>query len=195
MYDNRFRYGGEKFRYNPEIPTAYPTAPAAYKGMDISPGIIAHYNAMSALQAAVNSFMEDSAKEKSETKCVPGIKTVIRHDRATIIYWDDNTRTVVKCKEGDMYDPYYGFCACVCKKLYGGSSAVRDIARIPREPRPKKSKRDKTALSGRSIVLHLDLVDPDNEAFSSPAKPKTYSEWVDSFDKKIAKAMRGVGRR
>lgn len=33
---------------------------------------------------------------------------VIFHDPATIVYWADGTKTVVKCAEGDTYSPIAG---------------------------------------------------------------------------------------
>lgn len=60
-------------------------------------------------------------------KSVPGIKNVIFNNPATIVFWEDGTKTVVKCMEGYIYDEYTGFMAAVCKKLFGSSSAVRKI--------------------------------------------------------------------
>ena len=44
---------------------------------------------------------------------------VIFNDPATIVFWKDGTKTVVKCMEGDIYNPEVGLAMCVCKKLYG----------------------------------------------------------------------------
>lgn len=43
---------------------------------------------------------------------------VIFNDPATIVFWKDGTKTVVKCMEGDTYNPEVGLAMCVCKKLY-----------------------------------------------------------------------------
>lgn len=47
------------------------------------------------------------------------IKKVIFNGPATIILWDDGTKTVVKCKEGDPYSKEAGFALCLLKKLSG----------------------------------------------------------------------------
>ena len=47
------------------------------------------------------------------------ISKVIFHDPATIIYWSDNTRTVVKCSKDDIYDPEKGMAMAICKKILG----------------------------------------------------------------------------
>lgn len=49
------------------------------------------------------------------------IKKVIYNGPATIILWDDRTKTVVKCKEGDSYSPEAGFALAVLKRLTGNN--------------------------------------------------------------------------
>lgn len=56
---------------------------------------------------------------------VPGIKKVIYSGMKTIILWEDKTKTIVSCKEGDIFDPYMGFCAAVMKKLFGSTSKIK----------------------------------------------------------------------
>ena len=49
----------------------------------------------------------------------PKIKRVIFHDPATIVFWDDGTKTVVKCMEGDTYSKEVGLAMCISKKMLG----------------------------------------------------------------------------
>lgn len=51
-------------------------------------------------------------------KC-PEIKNVIFNDRATIVFWTDDTKTVVVCNEDEVFDKWYGIAMCHMKKLYG----------------------------------------------------------------------------
>lgn len=44
------------------------------------------------------------------------IKKVIYNPPATIVFWDDNTKTVAKCNDSDCYSPEAGFAICVAKK-------------------------------------------------------------------------------
>ena len=60
----------------------------------------------------------DISKPKMTHGC-PGIKKVIFNDPATIVLWDDGTKTVVKCSEGDTYSEWSGLAFCICKKLMG----------------------------------------------------------------------------
>lgn len=50
------------------------------------------------------------------------IKEVIFSNPATIILWDDGTRTVCKTYGEDIYNPESGLVICIIKKLYGGSN-------------------------------------------------------------------------
>lgn len=49
----------------------------------------------------------------------PTIKKVIFSDPATIVFWTDNTKTIVRCGENDIYDPEKGVAMCCMKKLLG----------------------------------------------------------------------------
>ena len=55
-------------------------------------------------------------------------RKVIFHAPATIVLWEDGTRTVVKCDPGDTYDPKYGLALCYMKKALGNTSrALNDV--------------------------------------------------------------------
>ncbi len=57
-------------------------------------------------------------------------KEIIYNDAATIVYWTDGTKTVVKCNENDEYSEYFGFIAAVAKKMYGGTGPINQIIKI-----------------------------------------------------------------
>ena len=57
------------------------------------------------------------------------IRDVIFNNPATIIIWNDGTKTVVKCQQGDEYDPERGFLLCVAKKMFGNRGGYNDIMR------------------------------------------------------------------
>jgi len=52
-------------------------------------------------------------------------KPPIFNPPATICYWTDGTKTVVKCQEGDTYSPEAGLALCYMKKVLGNTS--RDL--------------------------------------------------------------------
>lgn len=49
----------------------------------------------------------------------PKIKHVIFNGPATIVFWQDDTKTVVKCREGDTFDPEKGIAMAIAKKVLG----------------------------------------------------------------------------
>ena len=46
---------------------------------------------------------------------------------ATIVFWKDGTKTVVKRAEGTKADNYNAFCAALAKKVYGTNSMTKKI--------------------------------------------------------------------
>ena len=55
----------------------------------------------------------------SYMRVTPGIRKVIYNDPATIVFWNDGTKTVVKCMEGDTFSREMGLAMCICKKVLG----------------------------------------------------------------------------
>lgn len=49
----------------------------------------------------------------------PRIKNVIFNEPATIVFWEDGSKTVVKCQDGDIFDPEKGLTMAITKKVYG----------------------------------------------------------------------------
>lgn len=47
------------------------------------------------------------------------IKKVIFNYPATIVLWEDGTKTVVKCTQDEPYDPEKGLALCVAKRALG----------------------------------------------------------------------------
>lgn len=47
------------------------------------------------------------------------IEKVIFNGPATIVFWSDGTKTIVKCTEDDIYDQEKGLAMAICKKVLG----------------------------------------------------------------------------
>ena len=67
--------------------------------------------------------IKENAMTMKEKYAIPSIKKVIYNPPATIVYWCDGTKTVVKCCEADIYDTEKGFAMAVIKKLCGNEPA------------------------------------------------------------------------
>ena len=57
---------------------------------------------------------------------IPEVKKVIFNDPATIVYWKDGTKTVVKCQKGDYFDTEKGFAMAFLKKCWGNKGNFND---------------------------------------------------------------------
>ena len=55
------------------------------------------------------------------------VDRVIFNDPATIVFWKDGTKTIVKTMEGRTFNPYEGFCVATTKKMFGSNSAIKRI--------------------------------------------------------------------
>lgn len=55
------------------------------------------------------------------------IKNVIFKAPATIVFWNDGTKTVVKCEERDTYDPEKGLAMAIARKALGNKGNYYDI--------------------------------------------------------------------
>ena len=55
------------------------------------------------------------------------IKNVIFNPPATIVLWQDGTKTVVKCGEGDTYSKETGLAICIAKKALGNKGNYNEV--------------------------------------------------------------------
>ena len=64
-------------------------------------------------------MIDDLTKEDDIPSAYFVIDKVIFNPPATIVFWKDGTKTVVKCKEGEEFSEWAGIALCLAKKLYG----------------------------------------------------------------------------
>lgn len=58
---------------------------------------------------------------------LPDIVNVIYNKPATIVFWADGTKTVVKCQPGDKWSKEVGLAMAIVKKTYGNSGNYNNI--------------------------------------------------------------------
>ena len=56
---------------------------------------------------------------QTEVSLTPAIKDVIFNPPATIVFWSDNTKTVVRAQDDESYDPEKGLAMAISKKMLG----------------------------------------------------------------------------
>ena len=55
------------------------------------------------------------------------IENVIFNDPATIVFWEDRTKTVVKVADGETFDPGKGLAMAIAKKYFGNGSSYYKV--------------------------------------------------------------------
>jgi len=63
----------------------------------------------------------------SATYNYPIVEKIIYNNPATIVYWTDGSKTVVKTMEGDTFDQTYGFAMAFLKKVYGANMKIKRL--------------------------------------------------------------------
>lgn len=79
-----------------------------------------HYSVDIKASLLLGSIMTEGKNQNS-------IKKVIFNNPATIVIWNDGTKTIVKCQEGDTYSKELGFAMCLAKKFLGNKGNFNDI--------------------------------------------------------------------
>lgn len=77
----------------------------------------------------VDSSYFDLYKKGNHVICADSIliKRVIFNGPATIVFWNDGTKTIVKCQEGDSFDKEKGIALCIAKKVLGNQSNFNNV--------------------------------------------------------------------
>lgn len=89
------------------------------------------------------TFFPNEIFLKQDASSVIPVKIVFNNP-ATVVFWKDGTKTVVKRQKGTPFNKYYGYLAALGKKLHGSTIKVeRMIEQIGIEEKPAKKVRKK----------------------------------------------------
>lgn len=73
------------------------------------------------------AIVDELLSDEQNPKCTPPvqftIRTVIFNEPAVVVYWADDTKTVVKCGENDTFDPEKGLAMAISKKVFGNKAS------------------------------------------------------------------------
>lgn len=100
------------------------------------------------MEAALSWLFKNGSyirKELPVSAISNSIDKVIFDDPATVILWNDGTRTVVHTQDGEPYDKEKGFAMAVCKKIFGNE---RDYYHVFKRWFRKGEDRSKNEVSG-----------------------------------------------
>ena len=80
------------------------------------------------MEFSLTSFMRQVYKNLFLKDFKP--KKIIKSGDRTIVFWGDDTKTIVKRSDDTADDLYSAFCAALAKKIYGSNSQVKKILRM-----------------------------------------------------------------
>ena len=89
---------------------------------------------------------------------IPEIKNVIFNDPATIVFWGDGTKTVVKCQDGDEFDPEKGLAMAIAKKAYGNKGSYCNKLKkwLPKEEPVDTNSGLRSILASQEFTFTID---------------------------------------
>lgn len=70
-------------------------------------------------------------------------KKIISNDPATVILWEDGTKTMAKCQDGDVFDFEKGVLICSLKKLIGNRATNELLNQTEKEKTNISAKKQK----------------------------------------------------
>lgn len=85
------------------------------------------YNDVLATEAAFNKLFGTGLTVSPYQKAMSKIKNVIFNDPATIVFWNDGTKTVVKCGKDDAFDAEKGLAMAISKYFFDNAGYFNDV--------------------------------------------------------------------
>ena len=79
------------------------------------------------LKKMLNAFFGAGLTVSPYQKAMSRIKNVIFNDPATIVFWNDGTKTVVKCGKDDTFDPEKGLAMAISKYFFDNAGYFNDV--------------------------------------------------------------------
>ena len=104
----------------------YPKLVRTYTFEPIDIDVVFSYRPTTAKKEEVKKPV-DSFETKQSTNRRVKIKDVIFSDPATVVFWNDNTKTVVKTRGGEKYDKEKGLAMAIIKKITGNTGNYYNI--------------------------------------------------------------------
>ena len=114
------------------------------------------------------------------TNIQPKITKVIFNDPATIVFWIDGTKTVVKCDDKERYDPEKGLAMAISKKAIGNQGNYYNEFK---KWLPDKMRITPTILS--TSKMHVSPIEPNTLSMSD-----TNQNAIKALEKELTESIR-----
>lgn len=116
-------------------------------------------------------------------------KKIIKSGDRTIVFWKDDTKTIVKRSDDAADDLYSAFCAALAIKVYGSNSQVKKILRMadiqPMSDRLRKKEAERYRLQLEARKAREEAERPQ----------KIINEYVDDSADRVLQAVENNFRR
>ena len=147
-----------------------------YSSANLSPWLADTEEDILAARIRYNNMIANN--ENRISKLLPKIKNVIYNDPATIVFWEDGTKTVVKCKN-EKFDSEKGLAMAFSKKIFGNKG---NYYKVFKKWLPKEEKSEST-----------DIIKDISSKISKP-KPQTFTFDLKPIyiNKKLFEALTGA---
>ena len=121
--------------------------------LDIIEDILSYYGKQIMLESvpdAVNAVkllsdtpkdQEEKEKEDMQRVTVPMPTRMLKNGRATVVFFADDTKVVVKLPDGVEDNEYNAFCAAIAKKMFGTNTRIKRKMEAIREVAPTENER------------------------------------------------------
>lgn len=133
----------------------------------------------------VDRVMEEAAKKKEETTMTAAsIKNVIFNPPATIVFWTDGSKTVVKCNAKEEFDPEKGMAMAIAKRCANNSDDFyKEIKKLVEKSGYKQVD------DAKALVKEIKRVyyDPAKEPLDLCAKIVALKILIDGLDAIVSK--------
>lgn len=105
---------------------------------------------------------EEPKKEKEDMQrvTIPMPTKILKNGRATVVFFADDTKVVVKLPEGVEDNDYNAFCAAITKKMFGTNTRIKrkmeqitEIALTPEEKKEAIVKQKEEAVAKRQAEI------------------------------------------
>lgn len=110
----------------------------------------------------------NAGKKSTSATNAAAIKRVIFNPPATIVYWSDCTKTVVKCNVNDIFDPEKGLAMAIAKRCVGNTGAyyaeIRHWVAEFGKDYPGKPYTESSSVENDSLKKYIDQAKKSYEA-------------------------------
>lgn len=124
-------------------------------------------------------------KEKTpRQKALMFVKKVIFNPPYTIVFWEDEIKTIVKCGENEQYDPEKGLVMAMAKRLFGNHGYYYDVFKkwLLKDKPLALEKKEPCTLSVKELAKGLgvseDSVRRDIKNGKFPGAKKEKGKWI-----------------